>query len=168
MRFGRRWCWVKTVGGRVDLSLPRPGFDPRSVYLRLVVDKLALEFVYLRMHLVSPVSIIPTVPNTHIHIHIALTRRTNGRSSWPLETAMLFRKVENTGQKSTFTAIDVCFQDIALSTLCPMKNIDTHHVDYIFSIIREVVRCLYAYLGFNNTESWTLSYIFNLRQSWSQ
>ena len=86
------------------LSPCRPEFDLRSVHLRLVVDKLALENVYLRILLVSLVSIIPTVLHTHLHTHVALTRRTNGRSLRPLETAMLFRKVENIGQKSTFTA----------------------------------------------------------------
>jgi hypothetical protein len=100
--------WKKTMlskncRGR-EISPRRPGFDPRSVYLRLVVDKFALENVYLRILLVSPVSIILTVLHTHLHINIALTRRTNWRSLRPLETATLFRKVENTGQKSTFTA----------------------------------------------------------------
>jgi len=103
MLFGRRRCWAKTAGGG-DLSPRRPGFDPRSVYLKLVVDKLTLENVYLLIILLSPVSIIPTVLHTHIHIHIALTIRTKGRSLRALETAMFIRKLENTGQKSTFTA----------------------------------------------------------------
>ena len=77
--------WKKTIlskncKGGGDLSTRRPGFDPRSVYLKLVVDKLALENVYLLIFLLSPVNIIPTVLHTHLHIHIALTIRTKGRS----------------------------------------------------------------------------------------
>ena len=78
--------WEKTIlseNCRRDLSPRMPRFDPRSVYLRLVVDKLALENVYLRILLVSPVSINSTVFHTHLHIHIALTRRTTGEAYEP-------------------------------------------------------------------------------------
>ena len=58
-------------------------FDPRPVYVRLVVDKVALGQVYLPLRLFSSVRIIPPLPHTHLHLQIALTRRTN-RDSWQL------------------------------------------------------------------------------------
>ena len=53
MRFAGRRCWAKTVGWG-DLSPRRPGFVPKSVYLKFLVDKLVLENVYLRIILLSP------------------------------------------------------------------------------------------------------------------
>jgi len=58
------------------LSRLRFGFDPRSVHVRFVVDKVALGQVFLRVLRYSPVSII--LPIFHIHLHVALTERTNG------------------------------------------------------------------------------------------
>jgi hypothetical protein len=48
------------------LSSQRPGFMPVSVHVGFVVDKMALGQVYLPTSLVPPVSIIPSVLNTHI------------------------------------------------------------------------------------------------------
>jgi len=36
--------------------------------------------VLLRVALVAPVSIIPPMFHIHLHLYVALTRRTNGRS----------------------------------------------------------------------------------------
>jgi hypothetical protein len=53
---------------------------------------------------VSPVSIIPPMLHTHLHLHVAVTRRTNGRSLGTFQKkGVLFQKSENIGQQSTFT-----------------------------------------------------------------
>jgi len=64
-------CFRWLVGG---LSPHRSGFDPSSVHVRFVVDKVEL---ILRL---SPVSIIPSMLQTRLHTRVALTRRTKGRS----------------------------------------------------------------------------------------
>jgi hypothetical protein len=48
---------------------------------------------------VSPVSIIPPMLHTHLHLHVALTRRTNRRSLGTFQKVVLFRKSENIGKK---------------------------------------------------------------------
>jgi hypothetical protein len=54
---------------------------------------VVLENVYLRVLLFSPVSIIPPTLHTHLHLHVALTGGTNGRSLGTLQKAKLFRAV---------------------------------------------------------------------------
>ena len=75
-------------------SLRRPGLYPRSVHVRFVVDEVALRQVFLRVLLFSPVSIIPLMPHNHLHLHVAVTRRTNGRSLGTFHKALLFLKSE--------------------------------------------------------------------------
>ena len=50
--------WLR--GLVTGLSTQRPGFDPRSVHMRFVVDKVELEQVFLPILWFSPVSIIPS------------------------------------------------------------------------------------------------------------
>ena len=85
------------------LWLRRTVLDPRPVHERSVVDKVAVGQVYLRVLRFSPVSIIPPMLHTHLHLHVALNRRTKGRSLGTFEKAVFFRKSQNIGQKSTFT-----------------------------------------------------------------
>ena len=60
------------------LSARRPEHDPKSVLVGFVVDKVAVGQVILRVLRISPVNIIPTLLQTHRHLQISLTRRTNG------------------------------------------------------------------------------------------
>jgi len=52
-----------------SLSLLRPGFDLGSVYVRCVVDKLAMGQVFHRVFQFFPVIII--LPTLHIHLHLS-------------------------------------------------------------------------------------------------
>jgi len=52
--------WLR--GLIVDLSLRKPGFDPRSVHVRFMVDKVALR--YLPVFRFSPVSIVLPILHT--------------------------------------------------------------------------------------------------------
>jgi hypothetical protein len=80
------------IAGSVVLNaglLPqRPGFCTWSVYMRFVVDRVALDKVFLRVRWFSSVSIIPSMLRTHLHLHGSLTKRTNERSLGPLQKAM--------------------------------------------------------------------------------
>jgi hypothetical protein len=62
------------------LSKRRPGFDPRSVYVRFVLENVAMEEVFFRKHRFSLLYIIPPKLHTHLYLHAALTRRKNARS----------------------------------------------------------------------------------------
>jgi hypothetical protein len=54
----------------------RPGFNPRSVRVRFVVDEVALGQVFFLVLRFSPVSIIPPVLHSLLHIQVAVTRGT--------------------------------------------------------------------------------------------
>ena len=69
------------------LRLLVAGLSPRShrfelttVRVRFEVGKLALAKVFDRVHRFSHVIVIPTMLHNHLHVHVALTRSTNGRS----------------------------------------------------------------------------------------
>jgi hypothetical protein len=49
---------------------------------------------------VSPVIIFPSMLHTHLHLHVALTRRTNGRSLGTFQKAKLFRKSRLIGRRA--------------------------------------------------------------------
>ena len=51
----------------------------------------------------SPVIVIPPMLHNHLHLLIALTRMTNGRSLRTFQKTGLFRKPRSLGQKCTFT-----------------------------------------------------------------
>jgi len=63
-----------------EFSMLCPGFDPRLVHVRFVVHNVALGQVSLPVFHFSPVSVIPPTLHTSLHLHVALTGRTNGRS----------------------------------------------------------------------------------------
>jgi len=52
---------------------------------------------------VPPVSIIPPILHTYLHLHAAVTRMTNGRSLGTLQKAMKFRKSDSIVWKMTST-----------------------------------------------------------------
>jgi len=92
-----------TQGVSSGLSQRRPWFDPRSVHVRIVVDKVALGQGFLRALWLSRVSIIPPMLHTHIHLHAALARRISARSLKTSRKAMLFQKSGSTGLKNVGT-----------------------------------------------------------------
>ena len=60
--------WRSVAG----LSTLRPGLNPRPVHMTSVVDKVTLTEVPLPVFRFSPVRIIPSVPHTHLYLHVAL------------------------------------------------------------------------------------------------
>jgi hypothetical protein len=82
----------------VPVLLPRRlGFGPRRVDVRIVVDKVALGQVFLRVFPFFHVSVIPPLLHTHLRLHVALTRRTNGRSLRTFQNGVLFWKSGSIG-----------------------------------------------------------------------
>jgi len=67
-----------------------PIFDPRSVHVRFVVS-ISLSVTFHQC------------PHTHLHLQVALTRRTKERSLTTFQKAMLFRNPGSIRYRSTFT-----------------------------------------------------------------
>jgi hypothetical protein len=63
----------------IGLLLQGCGFDPRSVCVSSVVDKVTLGQDFMRVFQVSFVSIIPPVVHSHLQLYAILIRRTSGR-----------------------------------------------------------------------------------------
>jgi hypothetical protein len=68
------------------------GFIPRSVHMGHVEDRVVLEWVLLRALLFFPVSVIPPVLHTHLHLNVSLTSGTEGRSVGTFQQAVFFRE----------------------------------------------------------------------------
>ena len=68
----KEWL-MRLVAG---FSPRRHRFGPRSLHVRLVVDRVAIPKVLLFFL----VSVITTTLHRHIHLHVARTRRSNGHS----------------------------------------------------------------------------------------
>ena len=52
----------------------------QSFHMRFVMDKAAMEQVFLGVFPFPPAVIIPLTLHTHLHLHVALTSRSIGRS----------------------------------------------------------------------------------------
>jgi len=64
-----------------------PGFDPKTVHVRWVVDKVALERVFLRVLQFLPVTVTPPELHTHLHLHDFLITQTKGRMCGNLQSS---------------------------------------------------------------------------------
>jgi hypothetical protein len=62
------------------LSPRSPRFELTSVRWKFEVGELALAQVFGRVLRFSHVNMIPTMLHNHLHVHVAFTRSTNGRS----------------------------------------------------------------------------------------
>jgi len=68
--------------------------------VKFVKDKVAGRQAILRVLRFSPVTVFPSMLHTHLHLHVALTRRTNGRSLGTFQKAKLFRKSRGIGRRA--------------------------------------------------------------------
>jgi hypothetical protein len=66
-------------------------FRPMSVHVRSVVDEVPRGLTFPRVLLFFHVTIIIPMLHTYVHLHVAITRRKNGRNLETLKKAMLFR-----------------------------------------------------------------------------
>ena len=63
-----------------SLAPPRTGFETRSAHVRFVLDKVALGQVFLPVLRFTPVSIIPSLLHSHLHLHVSAAKRKSGLS----------------------------------------------------------------------------------------
>ena len=97
--------WLRRL--LVKLSRRRPGFDPRPVHVRFMVNKVALGQASLRLLLFSLVSVIPTVLKTHLHLNTTLFWKTNGRNLGAFKQRNVsFRYQGSRRYKSTFAFLE--------------------------------------------------------------
>ena len=75
-----------------NFSPRKSGLNPRSVHVRFMVHTVEMLHVSLPVVQFPPVSSIPPMFHIHLHLHVALTRRTNGRNVGTFPKPMLFRK----------------------------------------------------------------------------
>ena len=84
-----------------SLSQRRPGFGTSSVWVlwwaKWQWDRFVSEYLQF-----SPVSIIPPMYHISLHLHVVLTRRTNGRSVGNFQKAFFFFKSGSIWQDSIF------------------------------------------------------------------
>jgi len=90
---------------RRHLSPRRPGFDPRPLLVRFVVDRVALEQgFFFRVLPFSHVSITQPLRHTHPHMHVAVNQEDERANPGTLlKKAAPFRKSESVGHECTFT-----------------------------------------------------------------
>ena len=69
--------WRRRLVACTCLLQRTSGFDPRQVHAIFIMDTVKRGQIFLRVLRFSPVSIIP--PVLHTHLHVILTRRTNGQ-----------------------------------------------------------------------------------------
>jgi hypothetical protein len=72
-----------------------PRFDPVSVHVIFALNKVQLQQAFIGILWFFPVSIIPTVLHTHLHIHVALTRRAKGEAGSPPKSNALSENGEH-------------------------------------------------------------------------
>jgi hypothetical protein len=77
--------------------------------LGYIIQVLAVGWGFVPVLPIFPLSI--NAPHSS-SLHFGLTRRTNSRSLGTFQKAMLFRKSESNGQKSTVTSSLKCFRDL--------------------------------------------------------
>jgi hypothetical protein len=88
------WGSAMVLAVVAALSPRRPGFDPRPVHVRFVVDELSLEQMFVQVFRGFPASGGPPMLNTHFHLHLTLTRRTNGQIQGIFRKVVPFRILE--------------------------------------------------------------------------
>ena len=71
------------------------------VYVKFMVDEVALGQDFLSVFLLSPVNIIPLMLHTHFHLHVAVTRK-KIQGLGTFQKAKLFGKSGNSGEKNLF------------------------------------------------------------------
>lgn len=94
------------------LSPRRLGFDPRSVHVKIVVDKVEAEHVLFRVPLYSPAHITAPVLHTHLHVDAALSRREKKRGQSNFQKAILFSEIEEHWRRKILSQIFLPFEEL--------------------------------------------------------
>jgi hypothetical protein len=82
--------WLnRLAAGNLPLS---PCFDRRSARVGFMVDEVVVGHEVLRIISLFLVSVIPSMLHTPVHLHVALTKRTNCGSLGICQKTMVFQK----------------------------------------------------------------------------
>jgi hypothetical protein len=92
-----------------------------------MVDKVAVGQVLLPVLQFCLVSIIPPMLHAHVHLHVSLGRRTNGRSLGTFQEGILFQISGSFGPKCTFTFLE--FQGLKYNN---QRTYNTFHYIKLF------------------------------------
>ena len=80
----------------------RTGFNVKSVNVRFMTDEVTTRQVLLRMLHFSPVSIIPPLLHSHLHLHVALTKGSKERSLGTSRKSSDVAKIKERGVEKNF------------------------------------------------------------------
>jgi hypothetical protein len=108
-------------------------FDPRSAFVRIVVDKVALGEVFLRVLRFHPLSIIPTALHIHLQLRVAVTRRTNGRSLGTFQKVKFVRKWGRIGYKNKLNFIFFVLKGLKVGEPSIFTNLSTRIRFFVLS-----------------------------------
>jgi hypothetical protein len=97
-----RWLSRSVVG----LPPPRPGYDPRSVHVRFVVEEVRLGQVFLAE--------LPLMLDTDLHLRVAVARRAN-RLGWKPS-----KKERSLGHTGALNRKDFPFRHLNTKRLFPL------------------------------------------------
>jgi len=107
--------------------------------------------VFLPALLFPPVSIIPTTFHTHLHIHVALTRRTNGRRLGTFLKAIPVRYLTSTAYKTGFTVAPLLFTTSKCSTIGNVSSQSfTGAISGVYCI---QIRLIFLFKGFSTVST---------------
>lgn len=110
----------------VSLLLWMPRFNPWAVYIRFMVEKVALQCIFLWVFWFYFVSIILAALHSYLHLNVNNIRTTT--SEWVLETFKLKGAISDigelctVGQSSTFTLLCDCLYCLSQPTLLRHKG----------------------------------------------
>ena len=109
--------WYLPCHGSGGYSSTTHHGDPGSIPVQPMRDFWWKKWPWVRFFSeycgLSRVIVIPPMPHIHLHLLIAVTRRTNERSLGTFQKTVLFRKPWRLGQKCTVTYSPVKFPDVS-------------------------------------------------------
>ena len=124
-----RWLSRSVVG----LPPPRPGYDPRSVHVRFVVEEARLGQVFLAALRSSPVIIFPLMLDTDLHLRVPLARRAN-RLGWKPSKKKPSKKERSFGHPGALNRKEFQFRHLNTKRLCPLHCVlcQRHNMTSLF------------------------------------
>jgi hypothetical protein len=83
------------------LLTTRSWFNPRPIRTGFVVGRVALVWIFSPVLRLAPVSVIQLMLHNHLHVHVAVSRRTKEGSLETFhKTILLVRKLRSIGYRN--------------------------------------------------------------------
>ena len=106
---------------------------PVPVLVRLLVDKVTLGQVFLRVLRFSAVIIIPPMLPTPLYLHVAVNRRTNGRSLGAFQKQSYFGNGAHWIEKYFFLSLKELNISYVILGIVLRRTSEHIHCDYVHS-----------------------------------